>query len=102
MRSLADHIYEDCLATFGRESPERRKRRFDLTPVHNVLFGLTYMCVSEIFVIHGGNVIRGPPYILIKPLCNINARSNIFHVPSINTWNSVSANVRQFTIVRHL
>ena len=63
MSSSADHIYEGCLATFGLESPERRKRRFDLTHLRNALFGFTYMCASEIFVIHGANVIRGPPYI---------------------------------------
>ena len=85
--------YEDRLRRLKLPTLEHRRKRGDMIQVFKVVKGFDRIDPSRLFNFNVDGRTRGHPYKIVKPLAKKPARSNSFSIRSINTWNSLPADV---------
>ena len=76
--------YHERLAFLGLESLELRRLKADLCMTYKIMFILVNLNVDNFFAVRTNKITRGHPYTLVKPLCKVLCRSNLFAYRVVN------------------
>ena len=99
---LATTTYYSRLKKINLESLELRRLRADLALVYKILFGVIHIKSNKLFTLRNQPQLCGHSYTLSKPRCNRQARQWFFNIRVIILWNSLPADITDFSSLRKI